>query len=107
MKVIINTFLLLLAGVALAGCASLGKGGRVEYVTLEATGYCKCGECCGWRRNLLLQPVYAYGPMEGEKKKIGESLEEWTTDSLASHLFEQELTYEDRLNNMLSKKLSK
>jgi hypothetical protein len=33
--------------------------------------------------------------------------EGWTTDSLASHLFEQELTYEDRLNNMLSKKLSK
>jgi 3D (Asp-Asp-Asp) domain-containing protein len=65
--------LLLLAGVALAGCASLGKGGRVEYVTLKATGYCKCGECCGWRRNLLLQPVYAYGPMEGEKKKIGET----------------------------------
>ena len=42
-----------------------------------------------------------------KKKKIGESVEEWTTDSLASHLFEQELTYEDRLNNMLSKKLSK
>jgi hypothetical protein len=42
-----------------------------------------------------------------KKKKIGESLEEGTTDSLASHLFEQELTYEDRLNNMLSKKLSK
>ncbi len=43
-----------------------------------------------------------------KKKKIGESVDEvWTTDSLASHLFEQELTYEDRLNNMLSKKLSK
>jgi adenylate kinase family enzyme len=42
-----------------------------------------------------------------KKKKIGESLEEWTTDSLASHLFEQELTYEDRLNNLLLKKLSK
>lgn len=54
----------------LSGCASLGKG-RVEYVTVEATGYCKCGECCGWRRNLLLQPVYAYGPMEGERKKVG------------------------------------
>jgi len=43
-----------------------------------------------------------------KKKKIGESVDEvWTTDSLASHLFEQELTYEDRLNNMLSKKLPK
>jgi 3D (Asp-Asp-Asp) domain-containing protein len=50
-----------------------GEGRPVEYITLEATGYCKCGECCGWRRNLLLQPVYAYGPMEGEKKKIGET----------------------------------
>jgi hypothetical protein len=43
-----------------------------------------------------------------KKKKIGESVDsEWTTDSLASHLFEQELTYEDRLNNLLLKKLSK
>lgn len=71
MKFIVNTILLIGFGIAMAGCASLGKGGRVEYTTLEATGYCKCGECCGWRRNLLLQPVYAYGPMEGEKKKIG------------------------------------
>ncbi len=43
----------------------------MEYLTLEATGYCKCGECCGWKRNLLFQPVYAYGSMEGEPKKVG------------------------------------
>lgn len=63
---------MLLFGFLLVGCASRG-GGRagVEYVTLEATGYCKCGECCGWRRNLLMQPVYAYGPMKGERKKVG------------------------------------
>jgi len=71
MKILVNTFLLLVFGLALAGCASLGGSGRVDYVTLEATGYCQCGECCGWRRNLLLQPVYAYGPMEGERKKVG------------------------------------
>ena len=57
----------------ISGCASRGFGPRTEFVTLEATGYCKCGECCGWRWNLLLQPVYAYGPMEGEPKKIGET----------------------------------
>ncbi len=38
---------------------------------METTGYCKCQECCGWKRNLLLQPVYASGPQKGEKKKIG------------------------------------
>lgn len=71
MKFIVFIFSLSSA-LLLAGCASIGKG-RTEYITLEATGYCKCGECCGWRRNLLLQPVYAYGPMEGERKKIGET----------------------------------
>lgn len=70
MKIIL---LFVTAGFLLAGCASRGRGGRVEYLSLEATGYCKCGECCGWRRNLLLQPVYAYGPMEGERKKVGET----------------------------------
>jgi len=73
MKFITNTIFLIAMGVILAGCASLGGGGRTEFTTLEATGYCKCGECCGWRRNLLLQPVYAYGSMEGEKKKVGET----------------------------------
>ncbi len=73
MKFIKNITLFAITGFVLAGCASLGRGERVEYLTLEATGYCKCGECCGWRRNLLLQPVYAYGPMEGERKKVGET----------------------------------
>ena len=73
MKIMKNTVLFLITGFMLAGCASRGRGERVEYLTLEATGYCKCGECCGWKRNLLLQPVYAYGPMEGERKKVGET----------------------------------
>lgn len=63
-----------LFGVALAlltSCASRNPFQRTEFVTLEATGYCKCQECCGWRRNLLMQPVYAYGPQEGERKKVG------------------------------------
>jgi 3D (Asp-Asp-Asp) domain-containing protein len=68
MKIIIQV---VLAGFLLAGCASLGRGGRVEYLILEATGSCKCGECCGWKRNLFFQPVYDCGPMEGGRKEVG------------------------------------
>ncbi len=67
---------LMCVGVALAllgSCASRGPFEKTEFITLEATGYCKCGECCGWKRNLLMQPVYAYGSMKGDKKKIGET----------------------------------
>ena len=39
-------------------------------------------------------------------KKIAES-KKWTHDSLAKKLFEQEITYEDQLNGMLRRKLSK
>ena len=73
MKIIKNVIYSIFLCCIGSGCASRGFGSHKEYVTLEATGYCKCGECCGWRRNLLLQPVYAYGPMEGERKKIGET----------------------------------
>ncbi|RFC47808.1 MAG: 3D (Asp-Asp-Asp) domain-containing protein [Verrucomicrobia bacterium] len=44
---------------------------RSELVNLEATGYCKCGQCCGWKRNLFFRPVYAYGPQEGQPKVVG------------------------------------
>jgi len=54
-----------------AACASRSPFQRTEYLTVEATGYCKCQKCCGWKRNLLMQPVYAYGPMKGERKKVG------------------------------------
>jgi 3D (Asp-Asp-Asp) domain-containing protein len=70
-KFLVKAIILISLCSTFAGCASRGFGSRKEYVTLEATGYCKCGECCGWRRNLLLQPVYAYGPMEGQKKEVG------------------------------------
>ncbi len=71
MKFTVNLIVLSCLVLLMGGCSSRRLGGRVEYVTVEATGYCKCGECCGWRRNLLLQPVYAYGPMKGERKKVG------------------------------------
>lgn len=72
MKILATILVLLVSGVALTTCASRpffrGKGVSVE---MEATGYCKCGKCCGWRRNLFLQPVYASGPQKGERKKVG------------------------------------
>jgi 3D (Asp-Asp-Asp) domain-containing protein len=38
---------------------------------LETTGYCPCGECCGWKRNWLLRPVVSSGPNRGELKAVG------------------------------------
>lgn len=38
---------------------------------MEVTGYCKCGECCGWKRNWLGRPVYASGPRRGTPKAVG------------------------------------
>ena len=37
------------------------------------TGYCNCGDCCGWEFSWLGfgPPVYAYGPLRGSRKKIG------------------------------------
>ena len=69
-----KTFFLVVVAVGLlGGCAGRRNFARSEMVTLEATGYCKCGQCCGWKRNLWLQPVYAYGPSEGKPKKVGET----------------------------------
>ncbi|MBU6302036.1 MAG: 3D domain-containing protein [Verrucomicrobia bacterium] len=61
----------LLAGLT-CGCAGHRTPFRQsELVTLEATGYCKCGSCCGWKRNLFFRPVYADGPQKGQPKKVG------------------------------------
>ena len=37
------------------------------------TGYCNCGDCCGWRLSWLGLggPVYTYGPMKGRRKDVG------------------------------------
>lgn len=40
-------------------------------VVMETTGYCHCGECCGWRRNWLGRPVVAEGPNRGRPKQVG------------------------------------
>ncbi len=67
----IPILLVLVLGGTFGGCAHQGGFRKGELVTLEATGYCKCGSCCGWKRDLFLRPVYAYGPMEGQRKKVG------------------------------------
>ena len=38
---------------------------------LEATGYCKCGKCCGWHRTWYGRPVYSNGPGKGKRKHVG------------------------------------
>lgn len=41
-----------------------------EFV-LEVTGYCDCGECCGWKRNWFGMPVHRYGERRGKRKHVG------------------------------------
>jgi 3D (Asp-Asp-Asp) domain-containing protein len=42
-----------------------------KVVALKVTGYCRCGECCSWRRNLLGIPVVSEGPGRGRLKMVG------------------------------------
>ena len=65
----------MLGVVLLAGCARIRppRGGAYIERTLLTTGYCKCGECCGWKRNWLGRPVYKYGSLKGERKKVGQT----------------------------------
>ncbi len=40
---------------------------------MKLTGYCACGECCGWKFNWIGMPVYASGPLKGKFKIIGQT----------------------------------
>jgi 3D (Asp-Asp-Asp) domain-containing protein len=55
------------------GCARIIPPRHVAPLTrtVKTTAYCACGQCCGWRRNWLGQPVYNYGPSEGKPKRVG------------------------------------
>ncbi len=63
--------------VMLSGCATgrrryrIPRSQKPEIVNMETTGYCKCGKCCGWKRNWKFEPVVAYGPQKGRPKAIG------------------------------------
>lgn len=39
--------------------------------TLETTGYCSCGKCCGWKRTWWGRPVHVSGPQRGQPKAVG------------------------------------
>ena len=59
-----------------SGCSTVGRyrvprSQKPQIVYMETTGYCKCGKCCGWKRNWKFQPVYASGPNKGKRKKVG------------------------------------
>ncbi len=68
---------ILVLALAVSGCASRSvkppQGVRPIEKTMEATGYCKCGKCCNWKRSWfgLGPPVIASGPRKGERKKVG------------------------------------
>lgn len=63
--------LLLISGCATTRRYAVPTDQPPERMTLTLTGYCKCGICCGWKRNWRFQPVYAYGPNKGKPKKVG------------------------------------
>lgn len=44
---------------------------RPVTMTVTATGYCPCGRCCNWRRNIWGRPVIASGPDKGKPKRVG------------------------------------
>ena len=46
-------------------------GAKPRVMTMETTGYCRCGQCCGWKRNWFGRPVVAAGPQKGIPKEVG------------------------------------
>ena len=62
-----------LLALLVSGCGSIRPPSGTHPVerTLLTTGYCPCKECCGWRRNWLWRPVYASGPLKGQRKAVG------------------------------------
>ncbi len=71
-----HAVVLFTAILCLSGCESrrryrVPKNQSPEIVSMETTGYCKCGKCCGWERNWKFQPVIAYGPRKGHPKAVG------------------------------------
>lgn len=66
-------FMVIVLALSLAGCARIRppRGVRPVERVMMTTGYCKCGKCCGWKRNWYLKPVYKSGPLKGKRKKVG------------------------------------
>ena len=58
---------------SLSGCRTvpIRPAGKPVERTMLTTGYCACGQCCGWRRTCWGVPVYASGPKRGLRKQVG------------------------------------
>ena len=70
--------LCILGGAALPlllGCSGIRPPDGVDpiQVRMTVTGYCDCGDCCGWERSWLRlgTPVYSSGPNKGKPKEVG------------------------------------
>lgn len=72
MKNLFKTILLILV-IAAAGCSGTRPGNGAKPLVREmlTTGYCKCGKCCGWKRNWYGRAVHSYGANKGKKKVVG------------------------------------
>lgn len=68
-----KSFIVTCLACILSGCCEIRppKDTRPIERTLEVTGYCKCGKCCGWRRNWYGRPIYSSGRLAGKPKKVG------------------------------------
>ena len=70
-----SLFAILCLLLATTSCTGIRPPKGVDPVTvrLEVTGYCDCGDCCGWERSWLRlgTPVYSYGPNKGKRKEVG------------------------------------
>jgi 3D (Asp-Asp-Asp) domain-containing protein len=57
----------------LSGCVAPPINKPSRSVTIEATGYCPCGKCCGWERSWIppFRPLHTSGPQKGQPKKVG------------------------------------
>ena len=65
--------LLIVMVVSFNGCRGIRQDKGAVGITREllTTGYCKCGKCCGWKRNWYGRAVHSYGPNKGKKKIVG------------------------------------
>jgi len=57
----------------LAGCRGVRppRNAVTRERVLITTGYCHCGKCCGWKRTWYGRPVYSYGGLKGQRKRVG------------------------------------
>ena len=64
---------ILLGMTLVVGCGSIRPPRGVAPIerSLTVTGYCKCGQCCGWQRTWYGKPVFSSGPSKGNRKQVG------------------------------------